>query len=166
VPMAAMTVVVSPISGWLVGRFGARPSLVVGGAAIALGSALLTGITVHTSFAHLFVAYVVFGLGFGAVNPPITNTAVSGMPASQAGVASAVTSASRQVGQSIGVAVVGAISAVGLAGGALGRSFALASHGGWWVLAGAGVFVVVIGVVSTTRGAMASAERAAELFDT
>ena len=36
------------------------------------------------------IAYVVFGLGFGTVNPPITNTAVAGMPASQAGVAAAV----------------------------------------------------------------------------
>ena len=60
----------------------------------------------------LIVSYVVFGIGFGSVNPPITNTAVSGMPPAQAGVASAVASTSRQVGLSLGVALAGAIAVV------------------------------------------------------
>jgi len=50
------------------------------------------------------------GVGFGLVNPPITNTAVSGVPASQAGVAAAVASTSRQVGLTLGVALAGAIA--------------------------------------------------------
>lgn len=53
---------------------------------------------------------MLFGLGFGAVNPPITNTAVSGMPAAQAGVAAAIASTSRQTGRSLGVALVGALA--------------------------------------------------------
>ena len=44
------------------------------------------------------------------VNPPITNTAIVGMPAAQAGVAAAVASTSRQVGQTLGVAISGAIA--------------------------------------------------------
>ena len=42
-------------------------------------------------------------VGFGMMNAPITNTAVSGMPTSQAGVAAAVASTSRQVGSALGV---------------------------------------------------------------
>ena len=47
------------------------------------------------------------------VNAPITNTAVSGMPRAQAGVAAAVASTSRQIGQTLGVAVIGAVLAAG-----------------------------------------------------
>src|SRR5881398_3383685 len=78
----------------------------------------------------LIAAYAVFGIGFGMVNPPITNTAVSGMPASQAGVAAAVASTSRQVGLSLGVAVVGAATTAGLTG-SLAAGLAPASHVGW-----------------------------------
>ncbi len=46
----------------------------------------------------VIVAYVVFAVGFGMLNAPITNAAVSGMPNSQAGVAAAIASTSRQVG--------------------------------------------------------------------
>ena len=61
----------------------------------------------------LFTGYVLFGIGFGMVNAPITNTAVSGMPRAQAGVAAAVASTSRQIGQTLGVAVIGAVLAAG-----------------------------------------------------
>ena len=41
----------------------------------------------------------IFGIGFGFVNAPITNAAVSGMPREQAGVAAAIATTSRQFGQ-------------------------------------------------------------------
>jgi hypothetical protein len=55
----------------------------------------------------VIVAYVILGAGFGLVSPPISNAAVSGMPRSQAGVAAAVASTSRQIGAILGVAVTG-----------------------------------------------------------
>ena len=76
------------------------------------------------------------------VNPPITNTAVSGMPGSQAGVAAAIASTSRSVGLTLGVAVIGAIAG-GTLSGAIGPSFAAATHAGWWVIAGLGVISLV-----------------------
>ena len=78
---------------------------------------MLTGLTAHTPVGWLLGSYVIFGIGFGLVNAPITNTAVSGMPVTQAGVAAAIASTSRQVGQSLGVAVVGSavISVLGAA---------------------------------------------------
>ena len=63
---------------------------------------------------------MIFGIGFGMINPPITNTAVLGMPPAQAGVAAAVASTSRQLGQTLGVAVVGAIAAGGAVSGRAG----------------------------------------------
>lgn len=162
-PMAAVTIVVSPISGHLVGHRGARIPLMSAGVALTLGSAMLTGVTTTTSYAWLLTAYVVFGIGFGLVNPPITNTAVSGMPPAQAGVAAAVASTSRQVGQALGVAVIGVAATAGLQG-ALGPDLAAASHPGWWIVTACSAVVLVLGYLSTTPKAYASAARIETLF--
>jgi MFS family permease len=162
-PMAAMALVFGPLSGRLVGQRGARPSLVTAGLALTIASLMLTHLTATTSIGYLLLAYFIFGFGFGLVNPPITNTAVSGMPATQAGVASAVASTSRQVGATLGVAIVGAAAGGGLAG-ALGKSFATATHPGWWIITGFGSVVLVLGMVTTTRWANDTAEQTAERF--
>src|SRR5215210_5192181 len=109
-PMAVMTMAASPLSGRIVGRHGPRAPLAVAGASFVVACAMLTGIGPATPFWLLVAAYAVFGLGFGFVNAPITNAAVSGMPRAQAGVASALATTSRQFGQTLGVAVVGAIA--------------------------------------------------------
>lgn len=158
-PMAATTVIVAPLTGRAVGRFGTRPSLVLGGLAITVSAVLLTTIAPDTSVTTLMVAYVLFGLGFGSVNPPITNTAVAGMPAAQAGVASAVASTSRQVGVTLGVALAGAVA---VASSGSPAALAAASHPGWWIVAGGGVLIVVVGVASTTRWARGTAARVAQ----
>jgi EmrB/QacA subfamily drug resistance transporter len=161
-PIAVMTVVFAPVSGRLVGRRGPRLGLIAGGLGIMLGGALMTGITRSTALASLLPAYFIFGIGFGMVNPPITNTAVIGMPSAQAGVAAAVASTSRQVGQTLGVALSGAIAAGGAV--SVGRGFVNASHSAWWLVAGCGLVSALLGLASTTRWANASARRtAAEL---
>jgi EmrB/QacA subfamily drug resistance transporter len=160
-PMAAAIAIASSISGRLVGRLGTRPSLALAGTCMAAASLLLTRLSPTTSFTLLFVTYTVFGVGFGAVNAPITNTAVSGMPSSQAGVAAAIASTSRQVGQTLGVAIVGSVTAGGLVGGMVTRHFADATHFCWWIIAGCGVMVLLLGLFSNTSWARATAGRAA-----
>ena len=102
----------------------------------------------------------VFGVGTGMVNPAITNTAVSGMPPSQAGVAAAIASTSRQVGTALGVAVMGSAVLSALHG-PLRLGFAGASHVGWWIIAGCGAAVLLLAIITTGRWAKATAERAA-----
>lgn len=160
-PMAGMTMIFGPVSGRVVGTLGPRVPLLIGGAGTFLSSLMLTGLTPTTSLSWLIAAYVLFGIGFGFVNAPITNTAVSGMPPSQAGVAAAVASTSRMVGQSLGVAVVGAVVAGGAASGAVGAGFAEASHGGWWIIAACGAGVFTLGLATTTRWARGTAARTA-----
>jgi hypothetical protein len=82
------------------------------------------------------------------------------MPSSQAGVAAAVASTSRQVGMTLGVAVLGAIAG-GTLSGNLGPSFAQATHPAWAVIAGMGVAMFAIGALTTTRWARATAARTA-----
>jgi EmrB/QacA subfamily drug resistance transporter len=160
-PAAGMVLVCAPISGRLVARRGPRLSLVAAGAALTTSSVMLTQITPTTSTGYLLAAYFVFGIGWGLVNPPITNTAVSGMPASQAGVASAIASTSRQVGMTLGVAVIGAIAG-GTISGALGPGFAGATHAGWWICAGLGLVCLVLGFLTTTAWAENTARETAE----
>lgn len=155
-PLALTTLVCSLLSGRMVGRFGTRPSLVIAGSMLTLSGLSLTTLTAATSDARLLLSYVLFGLGFGMINAPITTTAVSGMPLSQAGVAAAFASTSRQVGVSVGVALAGTVTGVG-ASRVIGAPFALAAHPLWWIVAGCGSSIVVIGLISTSRWARDSA---------
>ena len=162
-PMAGMVFVCAPLSGRIVGRRGARIPLVIASLALIAASVMLTRLTPSTAPAYLLVAYFLFGIGSGMINPPITNTAVSGMPGSQAGVAAAIASTSRQVGMTLGVAVIGAIAG-GTLSGAIEPSFATATHAGWWVIAGLGVISLVVGLLTTTTWASRTARATAERF--
>ncbi|WP_280671502.1 MULTISPECIES: MFS transporter [unclassified Kitasatospora] len=162
-PMAAATALASPLSGRLTAARGPRPPLVAAGLLIAAAALTLTTLTPTTPWVILIAAYALLGTGFGLVNAPITSTAVAGMPRAQAGVSAAITTTGRQVGNNLGVAVLGAIvtartRAPGHAG------FATASHPGWWILAASGVLIAAIGLVTTTRHATATAARVATRF--
>jgi MFS family permease len=159
-PMAAMSLAFAPLSGRLVGNRGARIPLAVAGIAMTAAAVMLSALTPTTPLALLLLSYLVFGIGFGMLNPPITNIAVSGMPRQQAGVAAAVASTSRQVGQSLGVAVVGSVAGAGSIG-LVGQGFASSSHPAWWIVAGCGVAVTILGLAVTGARGKASAARTA-----
>ncbi len=162
-PMAAMTAIWAPLSGRIVGSRGPRLPLIGAALAIIISAVMLTRLANHTSTLYLVIAYLLFGLGFGLVNAPITNTAIAGMPRAQAGVAAAVASTSRQIGASLGVAVIGSAVVSALVG-ALRTDFATASHVGWAIIVGCGLAVLVLGFVTTGTWAKRTADRvAAEL---
>jgi MFS family permease len=163
-PIALALMVCSPVSGRLVGAGRVRLALVVSGVAMAIGALLLTRLETATSVGYLVAAYAIFGVGLGMVNAPITNTAVSGMPRSQAALASAVASTSRQVGASLGVALAGSLADAGIES-ARRPEFANATHIVFWVTAGFGVAIVALGLASTGARAKASASRVALLLD-
>ncbi|MES1183458.1 MAG: MFS transporter, partial [Myxococcales bacterium] len=163
-PIALALMVCSPVSGRLVAAGRARLALVVAGTAMATGALLLTALAEDTTLSYLLAAYGIFGVGLGMVNAPITNTAVSGMPRSRAGIASAVASTSRQVGASLGVALSGALAGTGIES-TRGADFAAATHVFFWVSAGLGTAIVVLGIASTSARARASALSVANLLD-
>lgn len=164
-PMAAMTAICGPLSGRLVASRGPRLPLQIAGATMLASGLLFAGFDAETRDVTMFVSYVLFGIGFGMLNSPVTNTAVSGMPRAQAGVAAAVASTSRQVGQALGVAVIGAVLAAGTAGTFAAHAFVAAARPAYWVLAGCAAAVLVLGTVTTGRRAARSAARTAALFD-
>ncbi|MEU9146615.1 MFS transporter [Streptomyces sp. NPDC048349] len=161
-PMAALTMLVAPLSGRLVGSRGPRLPLLIAGAAMAASGLVFAAFRGETSTALMFTGYVLFGLGFGMVNAPVTNTAVSGMPRSQAGVAAAIASTSRQTGSALGVAIVGAVLAAGLA---RGSDFAGAAAPAWWIITACGLLVLVVGAATNGRWARSTAERTARTLD-
>ncbi len=160
-PMAAMTAIFSPLSGRLVATRGTRPSLVLAGVGITGAGLILAHVTTGTAAILLVASYALFGFGFGLVNAPITNSTVSGMPRTQAGVAAGVASTSRQVGSSLGVAVIGSATISALHG-AFRLHFADASHAGWWIVVGCGLGVLVIGLLVSGPWAAGTARRTAD----
>ncbi|MEV4970154.1 MFS transporter [Streptomyces scopuliridis] len=168
-PMAAMTFLCAPLSGRLVGSRGPRLSLLVAGAAMTASGVLFAAFDAEATTALMFTGYVLFGLGFGMVNAPITNTAVSGMPRSQAGVAAAVASTSRQIGQTLGVAVIGAVLAGGTVGAVASASyetgFMEASHPAWWIITACGLCVLLVGALTSGAWARGTALRTANRLE-
>ncbi len=145
-PLAISMAVSSPISGRLVSVYGTRPSVVGSGACILLSAAILTRLDPQTQLALLLLAYALFGMGLGLINPAISNNAVAGMPLSQAGVAAGIASTCRQVGAALGVAVAGTVvhSRHGL-------GLSEATHPIWWLMVGSGLIVLALGWVSGMR---------------
>ena len=161
-PATIVMAAAAPVAGQLTGRRGPRIPLVASGLCIAAGMALLLGLGPGTSFTQVAVALAVIGAGLGLVNPPITNAGVSAMPPAQAGVASAVISATRQFGSVLGVAVMGDLVTTGVSSGmARGQSHAVAlsgaTHGAWALALGCGLAIALTGYLTTTARAHASA---------
>jgi EmrB/QacA subfamily drug resistance transporter len=165
-PMAALMMFFSPLSGRLVGRRGPRPSLVLGGAAVfaaGLVSAIPAG---EPSDLRLFLGYALIGTGLGWVNAAVTNTAVSGMPREQAGVAAAVASTTRQLGSALGVAIIGSVIADHVTEVAAGPAFTSAQRVSWAIIALCGLIALCVGGLTTgawgRRKAKANAARMEE----
>jgi EmrB/QacA subfamily drug resistance transporter len=161
-PATLAMVVAAPVAGGLTGRRGPRIPLVGSGLLIAAGMAMLLGLAPGTPSGYLALALVVTGTGLGLVNPPITGAAIAGMPAEQAGVASAVISSTRQIGSLLGVAVMGDLVATGVsarmaAGQGHAAALSAATHAAWALAVGCGLLVALAGYLSTTARARASA---------
>jgi hypothetical protein len=162
-PMAVTMAVCALLAGRIVAKRGARVPLMVSGAALIVSGVLLTRLTDTSGTAFLALSYIVVGIGLGMVNAPITNSAVSGMPRQQAGVAAGVASTSRQVGQSLGVAIMGSVLNGNLHG-ALRTGFVAASRPGWWIVAACGAVGLILAVVTTGRWALRTAARTAAVL--
>ncbi|RKN43786.1 MFS transporter [Streptomyces hoynatensis] len=100
--------------GPLVRRFGARPVLVTGNALAALGYLGAVPFVGSASYPALVAQFLLAGFGLGLVVPAMTNAMLGSVRPAQAGLASGVLNASRQLGGLIGVAVMGLL--VGRAG--------------------------------------------------
>jgi EmrB/QacA subfamily drug resistance transporter len=113
-PMTVLIVVIAPIAGKFADKFGSR--WLVGGGMALLAVMLLYYSTLdeHTTFYGLLPGLLIGGFGMSLTMTPTTAAAMSAVAADKAGIGSAVLNSSRQVGGSLGIAVMGAIVASGI----------------------------------------------------
>ena len=110
----------APLSGRLVGRFGPRFPMVFGLLLCAAGMLGLVRLQTDSSIGSIWWDLAAVGLGGGLSLTPMTATAMAAVRSHRAGMASAIHNSMRQVGQALGVAVLGSLVYAGVVGGAAG----------------------------------------------
>lgn len=111
VPFTVGIIVASVLGSVLVGRTGVKWLLVAGLLIMSAGLLLLTRLPDHGSYlTDILPAFIVTSLGAGMVFLPMTNAAVSGAGADDAGLASALLNTSQQVGGAVGLALLSTIA--------------------------------------------------------
>jgi EmrB/QacA subfamily drug resistance transporter len=110
-PLTLLVVLVAPIAGRISDRLGSRALMATGMTLVATQLLYFSTLGAHESYWALVPGMLLGGFGMPAVMTPASAAALSGVPVDQAGVGSAVLNSSRQVGGSIGIALMGAIMA-------------------------------------------------------
>ncbi|WP_327675878.1 MFS transporter [Kitasatospora sp. NBC_00458] len=119
---------VGAVLGPVVARYaGARVPVAVGQLLIAAGFVQLGRLGAESGDAPVFAFEAVSGFGAGLLAPVATELVMSAVPAAMAGVGSALNDATRQVGSTLGVAVLGSVLATAGAGAATGDAAAFAT---------------------------------------
>jgi MFS family permease len=108
-PMVLLIIFIAPIAGRLSDRIGSR--WLMGGGMTLLGISLLLyeRVTVHSDFWTLLPPMLVGGFGMAMTMSPMTSAAMGAVPVDKAGVGSGVLNSFRQIGGSLGIALMGAI---------------------------------------------------------
>jgi EmrB/QacA subfamily drug resistance transporter len=112
-PLTLLFILIAPRAGKLSDRFGSRALVAIGMTLLSIMLLYYSQLGADASFWNLLPGLVIGGVGMGMTMTPTTAAAMSSVPVAQAGVGSAVLSSMRQVGGSVGVAVMGAIVASG-----------------------------------------------------
>jgi EmrB/QacA subfamily drug resistance transporter len=129
-PITVPMIFVSPFSGRLIGRFGARRLMTSGMVFGVAGLLVLTRVGASSSFALILAAYLLFGIALGLVYAPMSTAAMAAMPGEKVGIASGVLAMDRVLAGAVSLAATGAVFHA-LEGD--GDSFAAAIAGSTWV---------------------------------
>jgi EmrB/QacA subfamily drug resistance transporter len=113
-PWTLLIILLAPQAGRLSDKLGSRGLVGVGMTLLAGSLFLFSQMGAHESFWGLVPAMVLGGVGMAAIMSPVTSTAMASVPPDKAGVGSAVLNSMRQVGGSLGIAVMGAIVAASI----------------------------------------------------
>jgi EmrB/QacA subfamily drug resistance transporter len=132
-PVTVPMVFVSPFSGRLIGRFGARRLMTVGMALGVAGLLVLTRVAAASPYSLTLAGYLLFGVALGFVYAPMSTAAMAAMPREKVGIASGVLAMDRVLAGAVSLAATGAVFHA-LQGD--GSSFAAAVAGSTWISVG------------------------------
>jgi EmrB/QacA subfamily drug resistance transporter len=141
VPMALCLAIAAMLSPRVTAVIGGHRTVALGMAIMTVGLVLFARLGGGATFTGLLPGFVLFGLGAGLMNVPLTNVIIDAAPAEQSGIASALLNASREVAGLLGVTVIGAVlrsrEGSALRGGANpGEAFIDGYHSGLWLTIG------------------------------
>jgi EmrB/QacA subfamily drug resistance transporter len=165
-PWTLLIIVLAPIAGRLSDRIGPRP-LVVGGMIVITGSLLIfASLGENATFWNLLPAMLLGGIGMSGAMAPTTAAAMHSVRPDKAGVGSAVLNSARQVGGSLGIAIMGAIiAASATAGQADPAAFLRGFHHALITAAGLTVLGAVIAALTLGGRPRRETERTAALAE-
>jgi EmrB/QacA subfamily drug resistance transporter len=110
-PMTILIILVAPVAGKTADRLGSRGLMTVGMTLIAAQLLLFSQLGSDASYWHLLPSLLIGGVGMALTMTPSAAAATRAVPVDKAGVGSAVLNSARQVGGTMGIAVMGAIVA-------------------------------------------------------
>ena len=110
-PMTVLIILVAPIAGRFSDRIGARWLMAAGMSLLAVALVLFGTLDARSSFWAILPGLLVGGVGMAITMAPTTAAAMGSVPVDKAGVGSAVINSMRQVGGSLGIAIMGALVA-------------------------------------------------------
>jgi EmrB/QacA subfamily drug resistance transporter len=110
-PMTILIILVAPAAGRLSDRVGSRWLMGGGMTLVSISLLFYQRVGLHSTFWTLLPAMLLGGVGMALTMSPMTAAAMSSVPVDKAGVGSGVLNSFRQLGGSLGVALMGAILA-------------------------------------------------------
>ncbi|MCW2755906.1 MAG: family efflux transporter permease subunit [Marmoricola sp.] len=109
-PVAICIAIASVLGAILAPRIGTKVVVATGMTLFGAAFLWIASVDVNTSYAHVIVPQMILmGLGMGFISTPATESILLVLPPSRAGVGSAVNDATRELGGTLGVAVVGSV---------------------------------------------------------
>jgi EmrB/QacA subfamily drug resistance transporter len=161
-PMTILIILIAPLAGKTSDRIGSRGLVTGGMMLIAVQLGMFSRLGVDASFWNLFPALVVGGIGMALTMTPSAAAATRSVPVEKAGVGSAVLNSARQVGGTMGIALMGAIMAAQAGGERTPEAFMRGFESALLVAAGIAVVgaIVAFTLVRPHEGAGDASERA------
>lgn len=108
-PVATAIAVAAVLSPLLVQRFGTTRVVAAGLASMAVGFTWVSTVSAGTPYAEIVGQMLFLGLGLGLTTAPATESIMGSLPADRAGIGSAVNDTTRELGGTLGVAVIGSV---------------------------------------------------------
>ncbi|MEZ4529874.1 MAG: MFS transporter [Thermomicrobiales bacterium] len=110
VPMVAVMMVFSPLSGSMVNKLGPRRLISFGMIVTGIGTGLFLMSGVGVSYWRILPAFLVMGFGMSFIWAPMTTAVLNSVSSEKSGIASAVNGSLREIGTAFGVALLGTLA--------------------------------------------------------